>query len=144
MCLVVKGDPPLRFHWLKNGLLFITHGDTSVQAFDDSSILTFKKVSSSDRGYYTCVASNMASSTNMTTQLIVNVPPQWTVEPKNISVVLGNAVWMDCAAVGFPAPNILWKKMINTGKSDLSYSAAPNQIVGYGEIVKGGSFTPIF
>ncbi|XP_055925124.1 cell adhesion molecule Dscam2-like isoform X2 [Argiope bruennichi] len=114
MCLVVKGDPPLRFHWLKNGLPFIAHGDTTVQTFDDSSILTFKKVSSSDRGHYTCVASNMASSTNMTTQLVVNVPPQWTVEPQNISVVLGNTVWMDCAAVGFPAPNILWKKMIYT------------------------------
>ncbi|CAL1295071.1 unnamed protein product, partial [Larinioides sclopetarius] len=114
MCVVVKGDPPLRFHWLKNGLPFLAHGDTTVQTFEDSSIVTFKRVSSSDRGHYTCIASNMASSTNLTTQLIVNVPPQWTVEPRNISVVLGNTVWMDCAAVGFPAPNILWKKMIYT------------------------------
>ncbi|GBM72631.1 Down syndrome cell adhesion molecule-like protein Dscam2 [Araneus ventricosus] len=115
MCVVVKGDPPLRFHWLKNGLPFLAHGETTVQTFEDSSIVTFKRVSSSDRGHYTCIASNMASSTNLTTQLIVNVPPQWTVEPRNISVVLGNTVWMDCAAVGFPAPNILWKKMIYTG-----------------------------
>lgn len=43
------------------------------------------------------------------------VPPQWTVEPKNASVVLGNTVWMDCAAVGFPAPTVTWKKLIYTG-----------------------------
>ncbi|KAF8789149.1 Down syndrome cell adhesion molecule-like [Argiope bruennichi] len=123
MCVVVKGDPPLRFHWLKNGLPFIPNGDTVVQTFDDSSILTFNRVSSSDRGRYTCIASNAASSTNLTTQLIINVPPQWTVEPKNISVILGNTVWMDCAAVGFPAPNILWKKMIYTGNTagDFTY-----------------------
>ncbi|XP_042909125.1 cell adhesion molecule Dscam1 isoform X2 [Parasteatoda tepidariorum] len=114
MCVVTKGDPPLRFQWLKNGLPFLAHGDTTAQTFDDSSIVTFKKVSSSDRGHYTCVVSNVASSTNLTMQLVVNVPPQWTVEPRNLSVVLGNTVWMDCAAVGFPAPNILWKKMIYT------------------------------
>ncbi|XP_054712904.1 cell adhesion molecule Dscam2-like [Uloborus diversus] len=114
MCVVTKGDPPLRFHWLKNSLPFLAHGETTVQTFEDSSIVTFKKVASGDRGHYTCVASNMASSTNLTMQLIVNVPPQWTVEPRNASVVLGNTVWMDCAAVGFPAPNILWKKMIYT------------------------------
>ena len=45
----------------------------------------------------------------------IAVPPQWTVSPGNTSVVLGNTVWLDCAAVGFPAPNILWKKMIYTG-----------------------------
>ncbi|KFM81636.1 Down syndrome cell adhesion molecule-like protein Dscam2, partial [Stegodyphus mimosarum] len=114
MCVVTKGDQPLRFHWLKNGLPFLAHGDTTVQTFEDSSIVTFKKVASGDRGHYTCVAANMAASTNLTMQLIVNVPPQWTVEPRNTSVILGNTVWMDCAAVGFPAPNILWKKMIFT------------------------------
>lgn len=44
------------------------------------------------------------------------VPPQWTVEPKNTSVVLGHRVWIDCAAVGFPTPSILWKKLIHSGK----------------------------
>lgn len=72
MCVVTKGDPPLRFHWLKNGLPFLAHGETTVQTFEDSSIVTFKKVASGDRGHYTCVASNMASSTNSTMQLIVN------------------------------------------------------------------------
>lgn len=72
MCVVTKGDPPLRFQWLKNGLPFLAHGDTTVQTFEDSSIVTFKRIASGDRGHYTCVASNMASSTNLTMQLIVN------------------------------------------------------------------------
>nr|XP_042896210.1 Down syndrome cell adhesion molecule-like protein Dscam2 isoform X1 [Parasteatoda tepidariorum] len=114
VCIVTKGDPPLRFHWLKNGLPFIAHGDTTVQTTEDSSIVAFKRVTSADRGMYTCVATNVASSANMTMQLIVNVPPQWTVEPRNSSVVLGNTVWMDCASVGFPAPSVLWKKLIYT------------------------------
>ncbi|CAL1264725.1 unnamed protein product [Larinioides sclopetarius] len=114
VCIVTKGDPPLRFHWLKNGLPFLAHGETTVQTTEDSSIVTFKKVNSADRGLYTCVATNVASSANMTMQLIVNVPPQFTVEPKNSTVVLGNTVWLDCAAVGFPAPSILWKKLIYT------------------------------
>ncbi|KAG8189301.1 hypothetical protein JTE90_019061 [Oedothorax gibbosus] len=114
VCIVTRGDPPLRFHWLKNGLPYLPHGDTTVQTTEDSSIMTFKRVVSSDRGQYTCVAKNVASSANMTMQLIVNVPPQWTVEPGNSTVVLGNTVWLDCAAVGFPAPSVLWKKLVYT------------------------------
>ncbi|GIY29646.1 down syndrome cell adhesion molecule-like protein Dscam2 [Caerostris extrusa] len=72
MCVVIKGDPPMRFHWLKNGQTFLAHGDTTVQTFEDTSIVTFKQVVSSDRGQYTCVATNVASSTNRTMQLIVN------------------------------------------------------------------------
>ncbi|GIY73465.1 down syndrome cell adhesion molecule-like protein Dscam2 [Caerostris darwini] len=72
VCIVTKGDPPLRFHWLKNGLPFLAHGDTTVQTTEDSSIVTFKKVTSADRGLYSCVATNVASSANMTMQLIVN------------------------------------------------------------------------
>ncbi|GIY37524.1 down syndrome cell adhesion molecule-like protein Dscam2 [Caerostris extrusa] len=72
VCIVSKGDPPLRFHWLKNGLPFPVHGDVAVQTTEDSSIVTFKKVTSADRGLYSCVAANVASSANMTTHLIVN------------------------------------------------------------------------
>ncbi|GBN43459.1 hypothetical protein AVEN_75052-1 [Araneus ventricosus] len=75
VCIVTKGDPPLRFHWLKNGLPFLAHGETTVQTTEDSSIVTFKKVNSADRGLYTCVATNVASSANMTMQLIVNGMP---------------------------------------------------------------------
>ncbi|CAL1264756.1 unnamed protein product [Larinioides sclopetarius] len=117
MCVVTRGDPPMRFHWLKNGQTFLAHGDTTVQTFEDTSIVTFKKVASSDRGQYTCVATNIAASDKRTMQLIVNVAPQWTVEPKNASVVLGQRVWIDCAAVGFPAPSILWKKLLHTESS---------------------------
>ncbi|KAG8178053.1 hypothetical protein JTE90_024066 [Oedothorax gibbosus] len=123
MCVVIQGDPPMRFRWLKGGQTFLAHGDTTVQTFEDTSIVTFKKVVSSDRGQYTCVAANVASSTNRTMNLVVNVPPQWTVEPRNVSVVLGHRVWIDCAAVGFPAPSILWKKLLHSESSagDFTY-----------------------
>ncbi|GIY72145.1 down syndrome cell adhesion molecule-like protein Dscam2 [Caerostris darwini] len=123
VCIVSRGDPPLRFHWLKNGLPFLAHGDIAVQTTEDSSIVTFKKVTSADRGLYSCVATNAASSANMTTHLIVNVSPQFTVEPTNSTVVEGDTVRLDCAAVGFPAPSILWKKLIYSEKTagDFAY-----------------------
>ncbi|XP_054712910.1 cell adhesion molecule DSCAM-like [Uloborus diversus] len=123
MCVVIKGDPPIRFHWLKNGQTFLAHGDTTVQTFDDTSIVTFNKVLSNDRGRYTCVATNPASTFNRTMQLIVNVPPSWILEPKNSSAVLGNAAWLDCSANGFPTPSIIWKKLIHQDGSteDFTY-----------------------
>ncbi|GIY86327.1 down syndrome cell adhesion molecule-like protein Dscam2, partial [Caerostris extrusa] len=112
VCIVSRGDPPLRFRWLKNGLPFPAHGDVAVQTTEDSSIVTFKGVTSTDRGLYSCLATNLASSANMTTHLVVNVSPQFTVEPTNSTVAEGDTVRLDCAAVGFPAPSILWKKLI--------------------------------
>lgn len=40
------------------------------------------------------------------------VPPRWTVEPQDQSVVLGNAVVITCKADGFPMPTVLWKQAI--------------------------------
>ncbi|GFS50140.1 down syndrome cell adhesion molecule-like protein Dscam2 [Nephila pilipes] len=72
ICSVTTGDPPIRFKWLKNGFPFVSAGKVSVQLLDDSSILLFRKVQASDRGQYTCIATNAATSTNMTSQLVVN------------------------------------------------------------------------
>ncbi|UYV61589.1 hypothetical protein LAZ67_1005428 [Cordylochernes scorpioides] len=38
------------------------------------------------------------------------VPPRWTVEPRDISVVAGQPVLMDCVAEGLPNPSVLWRK----------------------------------
>ncbi|GFS54086.1 down syndrome cell adhesion molecule [Trichonephila clavipes] len=72
ICSVTTGDPPIRFKWLKNGFPFVSAGKVSVQLLDDSSILLFRKVQATDRGQYTCIATNSATSTNMTVQLVVN------------------------------------------------------------------------
>ncbi|GIY86612.1 down syndrome cell adhesion molecule-like protein Dscam2, partial [Caerostris extrusa] len=72
VCIVSKEIPssfPLAEEWPS---VPAPHGDTAIQTTEDSSIVTFKKVTSADRGLYSCVATNVASSANMTMQLIVN------------------------------------------------------------------------
>lgn len=63
--------------------------------------------------YRTCRAWNDVESVNRTTYLVVNVAPSWRTEPKNVYVVLGKSVSVDCSAEGHPSPRILWKKSVS-------------------------------
>jgi hypothetical protein len=38
------------------------------------------------------------------------VPPDWVIEPKDTSVVAGQAVALHCQADGFPMPTVIWRK----------------------------------
>ncbi|KAH9373260.1 hypothetical protein HPB48_005005 [Haemaphysalis longicornis] len=72
MCSVSKGDPPLRFRWLKNGLSIGSHGERAIETTDDSSIIKFGRVRFVDRGRYVCFVSNDAASVNRTVELVVH------------------------------------------------------------------------
>jgi hypothetical protein len=39
-----------------------------------------------------------------------SVPPEWVIEPKDTSVVAGQAVALHCQAGGFPLPTVIWRK----------------------------------
>lgn len=90
-------------------------------------MLIFKEVSSRHSGAYTCVANNDAAKANYTAHLMVKgkncfkghhnsstvilnnvVAPQWTVEPHDVSSLLGSNILIDCSANGFPKPQISW------------------------------------
>ena len=60
----------------------------------------------------TCKAWNDVETANRTTHLIVNVAPTWKIEPRNVNVVLGKSVSIDCLGEGSPNPRISWKKSI--------------------------------
>ncbi|KFM75225.1 Down syndrome cell adhesion molecule-like protein, partial [Stegodyphus mimosarum] len=92
--------------------------DLTIQNFEDSSVLMFRRTTSRHSGNYTCFASNAAASVNRTTQMIVNVPPRWKVEPTNNFAVVGQSVTMDCIAEGYPNPRIFWKKATGTQATD--------------------------
>lgn len=68
----------------------------------------FKSVTSHHSGKYTCVATNKAAKVNMTAELQVKVPPQWTFEPQDVSTLLGNPLFVHCKATGFPPAEITW------------------------------------
>ncbi|KAK8784019.1 hypothetical protein V5799_009616, partial [Amblyomma americanum] len=82
MCSVSKGDPPLRFRWLKNGLSIGSHGERIIETTDDSSIIKFGRVRFVDRGRYVCFVSNDAASVNRTVELVVHGS-----QPRNFSYI---------------------------------------------------------
>ncbi|KAH8026603.1 hypothetical protein HPB51_022309 [Rhipicephalus microplus] len=110
MCSVSKGDPPLRFRWLKNGLRISSHGERVIETTDDSSIIKIGRVRFADHGEYTCFVSNDAASVNRSVELVVHVSPRWKIEPQNTSAVLTSTVIMHCSADGHPPPVLTWKK----------------------------------
>jgi hypothetical protein len=42
--------------------------------------------------------------------LYFSVPPEWVIEPKDMSVVAGHTVALHCQADGFPLPTVIWRK----------------------------------
>lgn len=109
MCSVLEGDPPVRVVWMKNNYAVTVDTDVTLQHMDDSSVLVFRKVAFRHSGNYTCVASNVAATTNRTTALVVKVPPRWVIEPSNAFVVLNHQVTIDCLADGHPKPRMYWR-----------------------------------
>ncbi|XP_043473244.1 Down syndrome cell adhesion molecule-like protein Dscam2 isoform X9 [Leptopilina heterotoma] len=64
-----------------------------------------------DTGSYTCWARNkQGHSARRTGEVAVIVPPQWIVEPIDVSVERNRHVSLHCQAQGVPTPTIIWKK----------------------------------
>ncbi|KAL1423863.1 hypothetical protein MTO96_020778 [Rhipicephalus appendiculatus] len=107
----VMSDLPITIQWLKDGLPLDPELEASVaKANDYTSFLSFTGVRQLHSGNYTCVASNPATSSNYSSEMIVRVPPTWRQEPVDKAAVMGQAVSFDCQADGFPVPVIRWKK----------------------------------
>lgn len=69
MCAVTSGDSPMDVFWLKNGQRL---DDSYAKRLDEfSSFLSFRLVTISDAGNYTCVARNRAGTTEYTSALVV-------------------------------------------------------------------------
>uniref|UniRef100_T1JD50 Down syndrome cell adhesion molecule n=1 Tax=Strigamia maritima TaxID=126957 RepID=T1JD50_STRMM len=111
-CVVSRGDLPLVIRWEKDGLPIVPDvGGMSVRAFDEySSVLSIDPLSRAHSGNYTCIASNHAATATFTVPLVVYVPPRWTLEPRDSSMLLGHSLQLDCQANGFPEPKVTWMK----------------------------------
>ncbi|KAL1383367.1 hypothetical protein pipiens_013159 [Culex pipiens pipiens] len=110
MCAVTSGDSPMDVYWLKNGQRL---DDSYAKRLDEfSSFLSFRLVTISDAGNYTCRAKNRAGTTEYTSQLVVKVPPRWILEPTDKAFAQGSNAKVECKADGFPKPQVSWKKAI--------------------------------
>ncbi|KAH1172662.1 inactive tyrosine-protein kinase 7 isoform X1 [Mauremys mutica] len=72
--------------------------------------LHFRKVSRSDAGNYTCIASNSPQGEiRATVQLTVAVYITFKLEPEPTTVYQGHTAVLQCQAEGDPVPHIQWK-----------------------------------
>jgi dystroglycan 1 len=78
---------------------------------DGQGVLQIKNVQSSDEGTYVCTGSNFYTIAMDEAQLTVTVgnqAPVVRIEPRQLSVDIGDAAEFRCFATGFPTPRIEW------------------------------------
>nr|XP_026486334.1 Down syndrome cell adhesion molecule-like protein Dscam2 isoform X28 [Vanessa tameamea] len=110
-CMVTKGDVPLNIKWYLNEKDVTTIQGVSVTKIGHkSSSLSIEAVSFIHKGLYTCYAANQAGHANYSTELIVNVPPRWILEPTDKAFAQGSDAKVECKADGFPKPQVTWKR----------------------------------
>ncbi|XP_063239602.1 LOW QUALITY PROTEIN: cell adhesion molecule Dscam2-like [Bacillus rossius redtenbacheri] len=111
VCGVSQGDAPLAISWLRDGVALAPQPGVNVSALDPfSSLLSISSLARAHSGDYTCVAANAAAEVRYTAKLQVKVPPQWVVEPSNVSVERNRHAMLHCQAQGVPQPTVTWKK----------------------------------
>ena len=94
--LSAAGTPAPTFQWRKNGVAI--SGATSAS-------LSFTSAQVADAGDYTCVVSNSAGSVvSAVATLVVQVPPQISLQPLGQTVVRGSAFTLAAGATGSPTP----------------------------------------
>ena len=75
----------------------------------------------------TCQARNAYASDNSTIDIEVNVPPKWTIEPKNAQVILGRSITINCQAEGFPKPKVIVIVVIIAKSKIFDLSRSPGE-----------------
>ncbi|XP_014244427.1 Down syndrome cell adhesion molecule-like protein Dscam2 isoform X3 [Cimex lectularius] len=117
-CMVSTGDLPINITWWFN--------DEPIK-FDDISIaplgrrgsaLSIDQVSWKHVGNYTCIGSNKAGNSTHTSELLVNVPPRWIIEPTDKAFAQGSDAKVECKADGFPKPSVTWKRASGDSPGD--------------------------
>ncbi|XP_039268950.2 hemicentin-1-like [Styela clava] len=103
-----SGDPPPTITWLKNGVLIKDGGRFSIS--DSGTFLTINNAAQSDRGQYTCRATNDVGVITQNQFLDVLVPPRISGNNENIVIEKGDPVALDCVISGNPKPKIRWEK----------------------------------
>lgn len=71
-CVLQKGDQPIKFLWIFNGVTLESTSEIQIDYIGRSSILTLDPVRGVHQGTYTCVASNRAGEEQMSANLTVN------------------------------------------------------------------------
>ncbi|XP_023961842.2 hemicentin-2 isoform X1 [Chrysemys picta bellii] len=105
-----KGMPKPAILWLKNSAELL--GSLPGASVLDEGSLVIGSVLPSDSGEYTCLATNEAGSVQRRTKLVVYAPPELRGDGprRNVSILAGQPLALDCDVSGIPAPTVTWYK----------------------------------
>nr|CAD7569690.1 unnamed protein product [Timema californicum] len=109
----VTGHPPPDIVWLKGAAPITRQEWLHHQLLEHDRILTIPGVTTQHSGQYSCLAINMAGTTEMTFNVEVQEPPHVenpAESSTNQSVKLHRRLALRCPIVGFPQPKITWFK----------------------------------
>ncbi|XP_066995296.2 cell adhesion molecule Dscam2 [Anabrus simplex] len=116
-CFITKGDLPLSISWRKDGQNI--ESDVGVRQLGEHiSSLSIESLRPHHAGTYTCFAANSAAEASHSSKLLVNVPPRWVTEPKDLNVTRDEVVMFHCQAEGFPNPTLTWRKVVGNQPSE--------------------------
>uniref|UniRef100_H0WC62 Hemicentin-1 n=1 Tax=Cavia porcellus TaxID=10141 RepID=H0WC62_CAVPO len=122
-CTLLAGNPIPERRWTKNSAMLVQNPYITVRR--DGS-LHMERVRLQDGGEYTCVASNIAGTSNKSTSVVVHVLPTIQHGQQILSTIEGIPITLPCKASGIPKPSIVWTKkgeLIPTGSAKFSAGA---------------------
>ncbi|XP_071607415.1 hemicentin-1 isoform X1 [Heliangelus exortis] len=106
-CVLLAGNPLPDQRWIKNSVVLVPNPYINIRG--DGS-LHLERVRLQDGGNYTCMASNVAGTSNKTTAVNVYVLPIIQHGQQIFSTIEGIPVTLPCKASGVPKPSIMWSK----------------------------------
>ncbi|XP_061165065.1 cell adhesion molecule DSCAML1-like [Saccostrea echinata] len=96
-------------------------------------------------GKYTCVASNVVGSENMSAKLSLQVPPKVKYIQGDLIVVRNRATTLTCKAEGIPAPHVIWyrrgSKILSTADGRIVVTSERQLLIKVANAGDGGDYT---
>ncbi|CAH0547715.1 unnamed protein product [Brassicogethes aeneus] len=112
-----QGTPPPNIHWEKDG---VRSENLASHITDMNGTLHFNVVQAKDKGKYSCIAANSQGTIQANITIEVVKAPKFTLIPKNLEVLEGQAVHVDCVVEGDPKPTIQWDKNSTLNNFDMT------------------------
>ncbi|XP_018408468.1 PREDICTED: hemicentin-1 [Nanorana parkeri] len=102
------GNPDPVVTWSKDNHPLTAVGNILLS--NQGQVLQITSAQIHNAGVYKCVASSIIGTAELTYVLQVHVPPSIFGNNDPVTVIVNNAVRLECEATGFPAPSLTWLK----------------------------------
>ncbi|CAL8281821.1 unnamed protein product [Arctogadus glacialis] len=131
---MVRGDPVPTVRWRRDDAEL----PSGRYEISEQHTLVIRGVRLADEGSYTCVTENMVGRSEASAILVIHVPPDFALHPRNQVASVGRTVTFQCQASGSPQPAIFWQR---EGSESLLFSSQPPQPSSRLSVSPSGSLT---